>query len=376
MSSHDKDTGRPESTEAIRRLLEDAVSDVEPGDRLEAIRHQTKKVSSMENRRPWIYAVTGAVVATAATVTAVAVLGNNDAPSSQEPGPATSQTDGGEETTPPSPDASGDPDGPDGPEETGTPVALPVYYLGDGPGQAVLFREFHQVRIPDPENRADRFQGALSAAVSADPVDPDYRHAWPVGTTIDTPQDGDISGEILTVRLRSGQTPLRERPSGMDEREAALSVEQLIYTAQAAIGSGRHPVQILLDGEPTDMVLGVPTAEPLANGQLTQTLSLMNITTPAEGEAVSASFTATGVNNGFEAWFGWEIIDADGTVVKEGFGMAEGAYEERLWAWQSEEIDVSDLAPGSYTFRAFNDDPSGGAEGNGPAEDTRTIVIE
>ena len=39
-------------------------------------------------------------------------------------------------------------------------------------------------------------------------------------------------------------------------------------------------------------------------------------------------------------------------------------------------IDVSDLAPGTYTFVAMTDDPSGGAEGFGPITDTRTIIVE
>ena len=54
--------------------------------------------------------------------------------------------------------------------------------------------------------------------------------------------------------------------------------------------------------------------------------------------------------------------------------MAAGWGEDKLFPWHVS-IDVSDLAPGSYTFMAMTDDPSGGAEGNGPYTDTRTIVI-
>jgi hypothetical protein len=79
------------------------------------------------------------------------------------------------------------------------------------------------------------------------------------------------------------------------------------------------------------------------------------------------------VNSGFEAWVGWQILKGD-EVVKEGFGTAEG-WGDRLYPWEVE-VDVTDLAPGSYTFKAMNDDPSGGAEGNGPHFDTKTITIE
>jgi hypothetical protein len=48
---------------------------------------------------------------------------------------------------------------------------------------------------------------------------------------------------------------------------------------------------------------------------------------------------------------------------------------DRLYPWETE-IDVSDLEPGTYTFAAMTDDPSGGAEGPGATTDTRTIVVE
>ena len=36
---------------------------------------------------------------------------------------------------------------------------------------------------------------------------------------------------------------------------------------------------------------------------------------------------------------------------------------------------MSSLAPGTYTFVAMTDDPSGG-EGGGPTEDTKTIIVQ
>jgi hypothetical protein len=36
---------------------------------------------------------------------------------------------------------------------------------------------------------------------------------------------------------------------------------------------------------------------------------------------------------------------------------------------------VSGLAPGTYSFVALTDDPSGG-EGPGPTEDSKTIIVE
>jgi hypothetical protein len=120
-------------------------------------------------------------------------------------------------------------------------------------------------------------------------------------------------------------------------------------------------------------VLGVPTSEPLAEGDQLDVLSLMNVTAPEEGATVSGSFEASGVASSFEANVQWQITH-NGETVKTGFTTAEG-WMDKLYPW-TKKVDVSDLAPGTYTFVAMTDDPSGGAEGNGPYTDTRTIVIE
>ena len=55
--------------------------------------------------------------------------------------------------------------------------------------------------------------------------------------------------------------------------------------------------------------------------------------------------------------------------------MAQGWGPDKLFPWELT-VDVSTLAPGTYTFVAMNDDPTGGAEGHGPATDSRTIVVQ
>ena len=99
----------------------------------------------------------------------------------------------------------------------------------------------------------------------------------------------------------------------------------------------------------------------------------MNVTTPEEGATVSGSFTAEGVGSSFEATVPWEVRDESGTAVVEGFTTAEG-FIDKLYPWTAE-VDVSGLAPGTYTFVAMTDDPSDG-EGAGPTEDTKTIVVQ
>ena len=142
-------------------------------------------------------------------------------------------------------------------------------------------------------------------------------------------------------------------------------------TAQAAVGSAA-PVQLLLDGQRTDQLLGVPVAEPLAQGEDLDVLALVSISDPAEGEQVEGTFTARGRASSFEATVPWEVRDDTGAVVLDGFSTAEG-WMERLYPWEAE-VDVSGLEPGRYTFVALTSDPSDGESG-GPMTDTRTIVV-
>ena len=69
----------------------------------------------------------------------------------------------------------------------------------------------------------------------------------------------------------------------------------------------------------------------------------------------------------------WEVRDSGGGAVLEGFTTAEG-WMDKLYPWTAE-VDVSGLAPGTYTFVALTDDPSDG-EGRGPTEDTKTITVQ
>ncbi len=165
---------------------------------------------------------------------------------------------------------------------------------------------------------------------------------------------------------------LSERPDDLSAREAELAVQQVVWTMQEGAGA-RAPVQFLVDGGPADTVLGIPTATPIKRKAPLQTLNLMSITSPAEGESVTSTFTASGANNGFESWVGWQLLK-DGKVVKKGFGTARGWAANRLFPWKVK-VDASGLPAGDYVLRLYNDDPTGGTEGSGPDEDTRTVVI-
>jgi hypothetical protein len=360
----------PHHDARLSELISDAVSGVEPGDGLTAIRSRTRPAhdqeTTMSSSRNWLYAVGGAVVGTAAVIVAIAVVSqlNDDNGSTPVAGPSSSQSS--EPTGEPTPTDSAT-DTPTTAEPSGTPVegAVPVYYAGDSGRGTVLFREFQ------PGIGGDPIAQAAYAAVAGPPRDPDYRSLWPAGTEATASYDGDV----ITVDLTGPDvTALHDRPAGMSKREAGLAVQQVVYSVQGA-AEERAGVQLLLDGRRTDQVLGEPASEPLTNAPVTDTLTLMNITQPEEGMVVSGdTLAAQGVANTFEATFHWEIRLGD-QVVASDFGTAEGCCEvDKLFPWKVD-IDVTSLAPGTYTFFAVNDDPSGG-EGFDPDSDSKTFVIE
>ena len=76
----------------------------------------------------------------------------------------------------------------------------------------------------------------------------------------------------------------------------------------------------------------------------------------------------------FEATVPWEIRQGD-QVVLDGFATAEG-WMDKLYPWADVDRRLRPSSPGDYTFVARTDDPSGGAEGAGPHEDTKDFTLE
>ena len=254
-------------------------------------------------------------------------------------------------------------DGPsDGPSETPSPSAtttVPVYFVGDTPQGPRLFREFRAVT-------GDPTTAALALMTAGDALDPDYTTLYPGGSFSSV----EVGAKLITVGLPDESWTTA--PDGMSEDEARLAAQQLVYTLQA-ITQQRLPVAITLDGAPADL-FGL--AGEVSNDPEIDVRALVNVTSPGEGATVSGTFTAEGMSSSFEATTPWQIREggADGKVAKKGFATAEG-WMDKLYPWRTE-VDVSDLAPGEYTFVAMTDDPSGGEEGGGPTLDTKSITIQ
>jgi hypothetical protein len=348
----------------LRRLFSDAVSDIEPDDRLDQIRasvHPDPQVVPMSRTRSLRYAAVG-VAATVAVIGGVAwatgaLPGGNQADDGTPvgPGPSSRHT----ASTPSTPVSSPTTVTSTGTTPSGT-KAYAVYYVGQNPsGKPVLFREFHSGAASTPTSEL------AVAGLGTSPLDPDYRTSWRAGDLAGATVDSG-SG-VIDVAL--GTASVHDRPGGMSAAYARAAIQQVIYTAQAAFQK-RLPVQFTFHGNPIDQVLGVPTSEPLSQGKVLKTLSLVNISNPNEGDQVSGQLKVTGVNNAFE---GTSVVylERNGkkylvTPVIGGFGP------DKLYPWTAS-LAVSTLQPGQYTLVAQNDDPSG--QGHPPV-DTRTVIVK
>ncbi len=240
-------------------------------------------------------------------------------------------------------------------------AAVPIYWVGDGPGgEPRLFREFHRVQ-GNPLTEAARL-----VMGGGQPDDPDYRTLWPEVEVADV---GATDGVLLVQIPGDGFT---ERPDGMTRRDARLAMQQLVYTLQ---GVQQERVPILVKRGGTDFrLLGLPTDVQHEQASALETLNLVNITSPPEGATVHGdTLTVTGVANSFEAFGPCRLLAGGREAALEGY-QSEGWMEDRLFPF---EVDLPlDGVTGEVVVQCETDDPSGGTEGHGPAIDTKTITVQ
>ncbi|NYJ00897.1 hypothetical protein HNR19_001595 [Nocardioides thalensis] len=334
--------------EALRRLLGDAVADVRPADRLGEIRRRTRRRA--RGSRRWLPVVAGAGVATAAVVGGVVLLGQlgNEEPS----GPAASPS-----------------------HDYQLVVASAAYFVGDTPTGPRLFREFHSLPAVTGSDAVEQSLGEVDPA-GGGPEDPDYSTLWPEGSF----SGAEITDDRITVELSAAAT---DRPAGISEREAWLGIQQVVYTADAAIRRSL-PVAFVVDDAPADEVLGVEVEELVERDRQYDVLSPVNISDPVEGKVVKGDWLYAGGTT-IEAprevsWSVEQLVSTDesdgGGIGGAAFGGVAGAGVEGKEGpgWRAR-ISLRGLPPGEYLLTA--EVTSTGQASDSPAfyRDTRTFVI-
>ena len=115
-----------------------------------------------------------------------------------------------------------------------------------------------------------------------------------------------------------------------------------------------------------------PGGDALARTAFLDVQSQVWILSPGEGQHVAAgSVDITAYGTSFEATFHAVLrASATGKVVDDRpvMGGSNGEFREFAFSYT--------LQPGTYVLELSTDDPSGGAEGNGPDVDTKTFVVD
>jgi hypothetical protein len=275
-------------------------------------------------------------------------------------GPATQTTTG--------PSTTGATTSPSAPAATDR-ISLPVYFVGPqttGAAQLVLFREFIAAGLPDPVSGQAKVLTALRGAVAAPPAGSGYAEPW-TGVTVEDVTVG--SGEIAVTLSRGAQ--------GLDATEGRLAVQQLVWTATAALSKGNVPVRfVLADGSTAlagDLTTGQTYTRPTGDTAVYEVLSPVWIDSPSRGAVLPAGpVTVTGVASTFEANVQWEILSdpsgASGSGMS-GFATAEVAGPQR-GAYRFTTPDP--LPAGHYTLRVFETSAKDGSV-SALAETTFTV---
>ena len=337
----------PDGT-ALRRLLDEAVADVRPADRLGEIRRRTAQ--RRRSGRRWLPVVVGAGVATAAVVGGVAGLGSlSSGPTDRDDAPAASP---------------------------GTQLvqATAVYFVGDTPDGPRLFREFQPLPA---EAAVDAIDQALSRVdPTGGPADPDYRTLWPAGAFADV----TVGSDRITVTL--GSEEALDRPAGVSAREARLGVQQVVYTADAAVAR-TLPIAFEHDGAPARRVLGVEVEELIERDRQYDVLSPVNVSDPAEGTVVEGDvLRVRGTTTESVDSVTWQVETAGGTDdVQQGIGagtfggeVTETPAETGGMGWEAD-IDLTHLDPGEYRLVVTVRGTGQTTDRPGRYRDTRTFVV-
>jgi hypothetical protein len=321
--------------------------------------------SQPTRRRSWLLAALAAGLSTAVVITAIVASVDDDAGTPT----AGSAADPAEQADPDS-EAAGQPG-----DEAAQPSQMhqatldpagtntTMYYLGpENPnaGNVLLFAEPHTVPEATPV-------AAVREFLTSYPLDPDYASGWPEGVDVTAVVPADASG-MATIELL-GEADLAAAGT-LDRQAAQTAIQGLIRTAGITDGT----VRFTYNEDAVDRLLGVavPSQGVPAQPEQSEDFSVMTraaiqVTSPVEGQQLSSPVVVTGNGNVFEGTVNWQLLDGADREIDSGFVTA-GFME-----WVDFEVDLGNLKPGSYTFRAVEFSAEDGSEVN---VDDKSFTVE
>ena len=350
----------------LRRALHDEADRITPTDRWDRIHAMSEQQDQGARRPRWLapVAAAAAVALIAGGAIALTHRGGSGTPTlaSATTSPTTSAA-----TTPTassSPSTARTTTQQPGAAQTVT-TALPAYFVGSNGGTGDrwgLYREFINAQLPGHASADDRARAALTLAMHSRPS-PDYLTAW-AGTSVSAVK---VSPTGITITLTN------KGASGFTREQTRLAVQGLVWTAQAAVGKGTLPVTFTVSDGSTALFGTWSTAKSYNRPPADQTyrdLATLWITTPPRGAVLHAGndVVVTGESCSFEGASQWQLKQGP-TVVRSGQMQATSGCPTR-GTWQ---VDLGTLAPGTWTFRAYERDMQGGTSTVGDTSHTFTV---
>ena len=342
----------------LRRALHQEAQLMEPTDRLEDILAAAADDPDHAGRsggpagRRWLMPVAAAAaVAALAGGLYLGTRGDDPRPSpaaTATPSPATTASPS---PTEPTPSATSTPPASSATTRApGTQAALlPVYYVGPVGGERQVFRlyrEFLRGTAAATAGDEERAMAALELAVAPQRSPAaGYLQPWS-GTSVEAVS---VTPTLITITLSNPGSP-----AVTDQDVRRVAVQQLVWTAQAAVGKGTIPVRFDVADGSTALFGALPTTDtynrPPSREEYYNDLAPIWVTAPSPGQELPAGtpVTVKGEATVFEATVGWQLRRG-GTEVKAGFATAsEGAPGRGAYSFS-----LGALTPGDYTVRVF-----------------------
>jgi Immunoglobulin-like domain of bacterial spore germination len=345
VNSHDvngNDMSDSDFEHQLRESLRRDAERINPRDRrteILAMVHDDTQVA--EPRRRWFIPLAAAASVALIGVVAWGVFSNGGGTQVSPVAPTTA-------TTPPSSVNVPVPTAPSSQAGATTQVALPAYFVGASSGTGDhfgLYREFVRTAVPVGATPAQKAKAAVAVAMNAQPFtnyEP-YVQPWS-GQSV---KDVTMTPNVITITLSGSNA------SGFTKEQTRLAVQELVWTAQAAIGQGTIPVRfVVADGSAT--LFGAYATDQTYNRPAKdlqyQDLAPIWIISPERDHVFKAgtSVVATGESCAFEATTQWELKKG-AAAVKSGSTMASSGCPTR-GTWH---VDLGVLPVGDYTFRMF-----------------------
>ena len=337
----------------LRRALHQEAQLMRPTDRLDDIlAGSDSEGSANRGRRPgpprWLAPLSAA--AAVAVIAGTVYVVTRDDRTSAPPAASSSTHSSSAPSVSPSSEPSGATSTSPSSVPAAQPAALPVYFVGPVGGDRPvfrLFREFLPGAVPAGGTDDDKAKAALDLAMNAQPFSntDGYLQPWS-GTAI---EGVTVTPKLITVTLSNAGSP------GVRDMEVArVAVQELVWTAQAAVGKGTIPVTFEIADGSSAMFGQYPAADrynrPASRDEYYRDLAPIWITAPGRDQVLPSgkAVVVKGEATVFEANVRWELKRGS-TVAKTGFatasvgGPGRGDYSFSLGA----------LAPGSYTIRVF-----------------------